>query len=143
MTTRQPEQLKELRDSEMTLADRGEDVRGRTVLDVNGNEIGNVDALLLDEAESKVRFLRVETGGFLGIGERKFLVPVDAVTRVDADHVHVDRTRERVAGAPAYDPDLTYERDYYGDVYDYWGYAPYWGLGYAYPAYPYYGRAVV
>ena len=143
MTTRQPERLKELRDSEMTLADSGEDVRGRSVVDRNGDEIGKVDALLLDEAESKVRFLRVEAGGFLGIGARQFLVPVDAVTRVDAEHVHVDRSREGIVDAPAYDPNLVYEQDYYGDVYGYWGYAPYWAPGYAYPAYPFYGRPVV
>jgi len=143
MTTRQPERLVELRDSEMTLADSGEDVRGRTVLDRNGNEIGTVDALLLDEGESKVRFLRVKAGGFLGIGARKFLVPVDAVTAVDADHVHVDRTREQAAGAPIYDPNLAYDQDYYGDVYGYWGYAPYWGPGYVAPMYPYYARPLV
>jgi len=52
--------------------------------------------------------------------------------------VVVDQTRERIAGSPAYDPDLTYDQGYYGGLYGYYGYAPYWGPGYAYPGYPMY-----
>lgn len=39
---------------------------------------------------------------------------------------------------PAYDPDLIPEPDYYGGLYKFYGYAPYWGPRYIYPAYPYY-----
>ncbi len=138
MTTRQPEMLRTLDDSEMTLADSAEDVRGRIVIDQAGQEIGEVDALLLDDAESKVRFLRVAAGGVLGIGERTFLIPIDAITRIDEHHVHVNQSRDRVVEAPAYDPNLVYDQSYYGDVYGHYGYDPYWGLGYRYPAYPYY-----
>ncbi len=138
MTTRQPQLLRTLDDSEMTLADSAEDVRGRTVMDQAGQEIGEVDALLLDDAESKVRFLRVASGGVLGIGQQTFLIPVDAITRIDDDHVHVSQSRDRVVESPAYDPNLVYDQTYYGDVYNHYGYAPYWGLGHRYPAYPHY-----
>ncbi len=138
MTTRQPELLRTLDDSEMTLADSAEDVRGRTVVDQAGQEIGEVDALLLDDAESKVRFLRVAEGGLLGFGERTFLIPVDAITRIDENHVHVNQSRDRVVESPAYDPTLVYDQSYYGSVYGHYGYAPYWGPGYRYPMYPYY-----
>ena len=129
-----------LRDSGLGFADPKEDIRGRKVLDKNGETIGEVDALFVDEQENKVRFLRVASGGFLGIGREHSLIPVDAITRIDDKHVHLDQTRDKVAGAPAYDPDLTAERhdDYWGGVYGYYGYGPYWGPGYMYPRYPYY-----
>jgi len=138
MARQQIAKLVKLGDTDLTVADPAEDVRGRRVADRNGDEIGTVDALMTDERENRVRFLRVGAGGFLGLGERKFLIPVDAVTRVDRDHVHVDQTRERVVGSPAYDPDLTYDDVYYDDLYGYYGYAPFWGPGYVYPTYPYY-----
>lgn len=121
----------------MTAADPGDDVRGRTVIDRAGEEIGEVDALLVDEGEEKVRFLEVAAGGFLGLGERKFLIPVDAVTRIDAKQVHVDQERQRIVGAPAYDPAVTQRPDYDEDIVGYDGYTPFWGPGYVDSGDPY------
>jgi len=129
--------LVKLSDTTMMIADEAEDICGRQVLDKAGHEIGEVDALLIDDQESKVRFLQVASGGLLGLGATKFLIPVDAVTRVDEDYVHIDQTRERIASAPGYDPELI-DGSYYDDVYGYYGYAPYWAPGYIYPGYPYF-----
>lgn len=129
--------LHKLSDTNLTVADPAEDIRGLKVVDRQGDEIGHVDDLLIDDRETKVRFLRIASGGFLGLGETKFLVPVDAITRVRDDTVFVDQTREHVAGGPHYDPDLA-DQDYYGNIYGYYGYAPYWGAGYIYPGFPYY-----
>ncbi len=127
--------LRTLKEAGETLADPGQDIRGRDVYAKNGEKIGKVDALFVDDQESKVRFMRLETGGFLGIGERKFLIPIDAITRVDEDQVHLDQTHEKISGSPAYDPDIMAqpEYSYYGGLYNYYGYGPYWGLGYGYP----------
>ena len=130
--------LVRLGETDLTVKDPAEDIRGRAVVDRAGEEIGQIDALLIDEPEANVRFLEVASGGFLGIGEDKRLIPVDAITRIDANQVHIDVTREHVAGAPAYDPALTTDNRYYGDLYGYYGYAPYWGPGYVYPGFPFY-----
>jgi hypothetical protein len=46
-------------------------------------------------------------GGFLEIGDRHVLLPVDAITRVGKRDVLVNQTRERITGSPAYDPKLS------------------------------------
>ena len=132
--------LVRLSDTDLTLADRAEDIRGRTALDMAGEELGEIDDLLIDEREQKVRFLEVKSGGFLGLGATKFLLPVDAITRITDDAVSINQSRERVAGAPTYDPTLVDER-YVSDVYSHYGYPPYWGPDYRYPAYPYYSSS--
>jgi sporulation protein YlmC with PRC-barrel domain len=129
--------LVKLSDSTLALADRSEDIRGRNVLDISGEELGEVDNLLIDERDQKVRFLQVSSGGFLGLGATKFLLPVEAIARITAETVYVNQSRERVAGAPRYDPDLVDER-YVSDLYGHYGYPPYWGPDYKYPPYPYY-----
>jgi len=129
-----------LSDTNLTLAEQAEDIRGLKALDLAGEELGTVDDLFIDEQERKVRFLEVSSGGFLGLGATKFLLPVDAITRITADVVHISQRRERVAGAPKYDPTLVEER-YASDVYGHYGYLPYWGPGYDYPPYPYYSSA--
>ena len=130
--------LQRLGDIDLTVVDPDADVRGRAVLDRDGNEIGEVDDLIVDADEQKVRFLEVGAGGFLGIGEEKFLMPVDAVAEVREDAVRVDQTGDKVRGAPRYDPDLGRPPEDWEGLYGYYGYAPYWTPGYTYPAYPYY-----
>lgn len=137
MAMNQTVTLKTLDDASLTVANRDDDVRGRKVIDSANQEIGKVDALLIDEEESKVRFLRLSSGGFLGIGDKHFLIPVDAVTQVTEDAVHIDQTSDRIVKSPAYDPDLASDVDYYGGLYGYYGYAPFWGAGYVYPRFPY------
>ncbi|MGQ0571049.1 MAG: PRC-barrel domain-containing protein [Armatimonadota bacterium] len=131
-------ELHKLSDLDMTVADRSQDIRGRKVVDSSGEEIGEVEDLFVDDRERKVRFLQVASGGFLGIGETKFMIPVDAIKRIDEGTVHIDQTRERLAKAPKYAPDLVMKQTHWNDLYGYYGYAPFWGPGYIYPPYPFY-----
>lgn len=131
--------LVKLGDTGQAVADPADDVRGRDVVDSNGEKVGSVDDLLIDDQEAKVRFLRVGAGGFLGIGEQHFLVPVDAVAAIEPDRVHISRDRAQLNDVPIYDPEVTDEDPtYYADLYGWWGYPPYWGPGYTYPPYPHY-----
>jgi len=137
MTTSPTATLEKLSDANLTVADPNEDIRGRKVLDKNGDEVGTVDDLLIDDRERKVRLLEVASGGFLGLGATKVLIPVEAITTID-EQVHINHTREHVARAPRYDPDLVQDQHYLGGVYGYYGYGPFWGAGYGYPMFPYY-----
>ncbi|PZF85409.1 PRC-barrel domain-containing protein [Jiangella anatolica] len=136
MTTDTPHTLVHLADSGLAVT-AIDDVRGFEVVDVNGDEVGTVDDLVIDPEEKKVRFLQVGSGGFLGLGERKQLIPVDAISRIDDAKVHIAQERGHVAGAPTYDPDLVPAREYYEELYGYYGYAPFWASGYVYPPYPF------
>lgn len=118
--------LVKLSETDLTVASPAQDVRGKQVLDRHGEEIGTVDDLMLDDREGHIRFLQVSSGGILGFGAKHLLIPTEAVTRIDRDHVHADRTREHLAGAPGYDPELAKQPDYYGSIYNWYGYAPFW-----------------
>ena len=130
--------LENLNDSALVLENPHLDIRGHTVIDRHGLEIGHVSDLFVDAGERKVRMLQLRTGGFAGIGERHFLLPVDAIVGVEKHTVRVNETRERVQNSPAYDPTLldaptsSLWEPYYG----YYGILPYWGFGYAYPIFP-------
>lgn len=108
------------------------DIRGRTVKDSHGEAVGTVADLIVDDQESKVRFLLVEHDGSLGPGG-KTMLPVGAVTRILKDEVFVDQPCDRIASAPGYDPDLVDDRPYQEDLYGRYGCTPHWEQGYAYP----------
>jgi sporulation protein YlmC with PRC-barrel domain len=137
-STERPATLHRLEDSNLRLADPKADIRGRKVRDRDGEEIGKVHDLLIDEDERKVRFMEVASGGVLGIGDTKFLLPVEAVTSVAQDEVRINQARSHVFGSPRYDPNLIEQPDLH-EVYRYYGYGtPFWGRGYSYPRYPYF-----
>ncbi|GAB2953861.1 PRC-barrel domain-containing protein [Streptomyces sundarbansensis] len=125
--------LAKLSESPHVIASPDEDILGRKVTDRSGTDIGKVGDLIIDENEQKVRFLILEHGGFLGMGEKEAYIPVDAVSEVTDDRVRIDRTRDDVAQAPGYDPELLDQNDYYGSLYNHYGYTPFWGAGYIYP----------
>ncbi len=115
--------LVRLSDSEFILEDQTQDIRGLNVYDSNGDEIGTVEGLYVDEEERKVRFLDVGAGGLLGLGEKNFLIPVEAVREVNDDGVVVDQSREKVASSPPFDTSVVPQAPYQRDIYDYYGYA--------------------
>ena len=133
------EKLVKLDDTGETIAAESQDIRGRKVVDKNGQELGKIDALFVDDTQRKVRFMRVESGGFLGLGERKSLIPIDAITSVTAHEIQIGHTADTVASAPTYDPTLVEEKSRYNDTYRHYGYIPFWGSGYVNPVYPFYG----
>jgi len=82
--------------------------------------------------------LAIRAGGFLGLGDRHFLLPVDAITSVTKGEVHVNQTRDRIVRSPVYDPTLveTPTQEYWEPYYGYYGLSPYWGSEYMYPHFP-------
>lgn len=130
--------LEKLKDTGLALADSDQDIRGRKVLDCHGAHIGHISALFIDESERKVRMLEIGAGGFLGLGDRHFLLPVDAITKVTKDEVFVNETQERIVHSPVYDPTLIEAptHEYWEPFYGYYGLSPYWSTGYMYPGFP-------
>ena len=88
-----PTTLLRLSDTQLRLADPAEDVRGRKVLDKDGEAIGEVNELIVDGREGHVHFLEVSSGDLLGLGRLRSLIPVGAITRISGEAVHVKQTR--------------------------------------------------
>ena len=56
-----------------------DDLRARSVLDRRDRLLGYVANLYVDEDERQLRFLDVVTEGFLGLGRKHHLVPIEAL----------------------------------------------------------------
>jgi sporulation protein YlmC with PRC-barrel domain len=93
--------LVKLGDSDFVPAKPGDDVRRKDVYDAEGQRLGSVEDLYIDRKEREVRFLEIGAGGFLGIGEKAFLVPVEAVTQVTEDRVTIEPERTEKVEGPA------------------------------------------
>lgn len=131
--------LTRLGDHGLTVAHHDADVRGRRVKDKDNKDIGRVVDLLIDLGDRKVRLLQVDHGGVLGFGAQSSFIPVDAVTHITHDTVHVNQTGRRIAGAPSYSPELGIADHQCGSLSGYYGYLPFWNPQYLYPEYPFFG----
>ncbi len=120
-----------LGDSDLVLANEEDDVRGMAVLDPNGHRVGDVDEIVIDEEERRARLLVVTSGGILGLGVDKRLVPVEAIARV-REQVHLHHTHDDVRAGAEYDPEPADSPDY-AQIYGHYGYQPFWHAGYTVP----------
>jgi sporulation protein YlmC with PRC-barrel domain len=92
--------LVKMSDSGFGVNSRESDIRRLGVFDRNGDQIGSVEDFYVDTQEREVRFLEVGAGGFLGLGEKRFLIPVEAVTNFREGGVTVDESREEDSKSP-------------------------------------------
>lgn len=89
--------------------------------------IGQVVTLFFDDAAWVVRYLVVDTGGWL-FG-RQVLIPPHVLGDIDRDarEIRVHLSREQVRNSPDVDTDKPVGRQEEGAIYGYYGWEPYWG----------------
>lgn len=80
---------------------RGEQVIGQTLYGAQGEEIGEIQDVVVSQDGSKPEFV-VGVGGFLGIGERNVTVPIDQV-QLQGDRLTTSMTRESIEGLQPYE----------------------------------------
>ena len=114
--------LIKLRDSDLPRDYTAKALLDGDVYDQDGQKIGTVKDLYVDSEDEDVRFLDVGAGGFLGIGEKHFMVPMEAVTDTSGGGVTIEHTSEKVEGSPELDTKGVPEDAYQQEVYDYYGY---------------------
>ena len=114
--------LTKLSEVDLLLEEPWQDIRGLEVYDVNGEQIGGVEDLYVDRDSRLPRFLEVSAGGFLGIGKKHFLIPIEEVSReMGADRVTVNQPRNKVVESPDFDPDDVANPDIQRAIHAYYG----------------------
>lgn len=80
-------------------------IRGTSVYNPKGEALGDVKDLMVDPASGQVAYAVLDFGGFLGIGNKLFAVPMEAFN-VDTgrERFVLDVTKDRLETAPGFDP---------------------------------------
>lgn len=107
---------------------------GHKIVTPTNDDLGTVKEVVLDPGRGRVTYFVLSSGGFLGMGDKLFAVPWEAVkvTREgdkDKSRFVVAIGKERFEKAPEFsDKDWTRMSDpvWVRDVYSYYGYKPYW-----------------
>ena len=115
-------------------------VNGYAVAASDGR-LGTVSDFLFDDASWLVRWLVVDTGNWLS--GRKVLLP-SVLGHLDPKEQEfaVGLTMQQVKDSPDIDTDRPVSRQMEANVYDYYGWSPYWGTGFYMGGVGYMGGAV-
>ena len=71
-----------------------------------GEDLGNLKDLMIDTTEGKIAYAVLGFGGVLGMGEKLFAVPWEALT-IDADNKQLllNASKDHLKDAPGFDKD--------------------------------------
>src|SRR5215208_1240149 len=99
--------LTKLSELDVPLEESWQDIRDLEVYDVAGEQIGSVEDLYVDRETRLPSYRVVSAGGFLGVGKKTFLVPVEEVSRdVGEKRVTITVPKEKVLNSPEFDQDI-------------------------------------
>ena len=78
-----------------------QELRQKSVFDSGTRHIGQVENLYVDDNRD-LQFVDVVTSGFLGLGKKHHLVPVEAITDQSPGTITLQVDQQTVEGAPAF-----------------------------------------
>ena len=101
-------------------------LKGSTIRALDG-DLGTVDDFFFDDEQWTVRYLVVDTGGWL-LGRKVLISPI-ALDRSDWDQqlLYVHLTREQVEKSPGVETDKPVSRQWEAGYHNYYGWPYYWG----------------
>ncbi len=105
-------------------------INGTDVVNSNGEDLGKIEDIMIDFNEGRIAYVVLSFGGFLGIGDKLFAVPMEAMTLdTENEQVIFDVDKDRLKNAPGFNKDnwpLTPNQEWVDSVYSYYNINPYW-----------------
>lgn len=92
-----------------------DDIRGSKLYGLNDEKLGKIDDVIFDHSTGGIRYLVVDTGGWLS--SKKFIVPADRL-RASAEHeddFQVDLNKQQIESFPPYDEEDVKDEKKWGD----------------------------
>jgi sporulation protein YlmC with PRC-barrel domain len=102
---------------------------GKSVVNYKGEDLGDVKDIVLDLESGNVAYAVISYGGFLGIGDKYFAVPWDALHLENDDKIVLNVDKETMENSPGFDKDhwpSSPNREFVSQVHEHYGYKPYW-----------------
>ncbi|MDQ1274938.1 MAG: hypothetical protein QG610_511 [Euryarchaeota archaeon] len=104
-------------------------LKGDKVINGAGEDLGKIEELMIDLDSGRVAYGVLSFGGFLGMGDKLFAIPWQALNLRVHEHAFVlDVPKETLENAKGFDKDNwpVPNREDLSRTYTYYGYQPYW-----------------
>jgi sporulation protein YlmC with PRC-barrel domain len=117
-------------DKTLGLVLSGTSLKGDRVVNYKGEDLGKIEEIMIDLDRGRVAYAVLSFGGFLGLGDKLFAIPWQAIT-VDTvkKQLILNVDKALLEKAPGFDkenwPDMA-DLSLGSTLYGYYGYKPYW-----------------
>jgi len=103
---------------------------GSSVKNAQGEELGSIEELVINPQDGRVIYAVLSFGGFLGMGDKLFAIPWEALTPMpEGETFKLDVKKEKLAEAPGFNknnwPDMA-NRDWGTSVHKFYNQKPSW-----------------
>jgi sporulation protein YlmC with PRC-barrel domain len=103
---------------------------GSSVKNAQGEELGSIEELVINPQDGRVIYAVLSFGGFLGMGDKLFAIPWEALTPMpEGETFKLDVKKEKLAEAPGFDknnwPDMA-NREWGTSVHKFYNQKPSW-----------------
>ena len=106
------------------------DVIGDRVRNMDGEDVGKIEDLVIDPEEGRIAYAVLSFGGVLGMGDKYFAIPWHSLRPgSDEKEFMVDIDKDRLKNAPGFDKDhwpRPNDRKWLGEVYGFYNEKKYW-----------------
>lgn len=101
-------------------------INGTDVKNSAGEDLGDIKDIMLNTQTGQIEYYVLSFGGFLGMGDKYFAVPCEAVSfDTDEECAVLDVTKERLKTAPGFDKDNwpnMADSSFRNQIHDFYGY---------------------
>ncbi|GAA5786165.1 hypothetical protein GCM10007860_24270 [Chitiniphilus shinanonensis] len=105
-------------------------LEGNDVVNAAGDDLGEIKGIMLDVQRGRIAYAVLSFGGFLGVGNKLFAIPWQAlVLDTDRKRFVLDVSEERLKAAPGFDKDhwpSMADLQWASSVHSYYQADPYW-----------------
>lgn len=100
-------------------------ITGQKVTNLKDENIGDIKDLMINPNNGEVVYAVLSFGGFMGIGNKLFAIPLEALQFSDKDEtIKLDINKEKLENAPSFDEDnwpMTADAKFVDSVYSHYG----------------------
>lgn len=106
---------------------KAEDLSGMSIQNLQGEELGSIDSVVIDVQQGQVAYVTVTTGGLLGAGGETHAIPFKAlqIDPMREDALTLDIDQQRFENAPVSEVDQL-DRQRGQEIHQFYGVSPYW-----------------
>lgn len=101
---------------------------GDDVVNGSGEDLGSIEDFMLDMRDGRVEYAVLSFGGFLGMGDKLFAIPFEALSvDFENERMVLDVPKEKLEEAPGFDkdewPDFS-DETFRREIHSHWGTTP-------------------